>query len=58
MVKALNEGLNGLAPERAQELNTALLSMFTSLLAGLIGEALTIRLLKSAWAEWSEENRL
>ena len=34
----------------AREANAALLSIFTKLLSGLIGEALTIRLLEAAWA--------
>ena len=37
-------------PAMAREANAALLSIFTKLLSGLIGEALTIRLLEAAWA--------
>ena len=36
-------------PAAAREANAALLSTFTKLLSGLIGEALTVRLLNAAW---------
>ena len=42
-------------PGMARDANTALLSIFTKLLSGLIGEALTIRLLVSAWTDALEK---
>jgi hypothetical protein len=41
----------------ANAANTALLDTFTKLLSGLIGEALTLQLLNTAWADEPEEKR-
>jgi hypothetical protein len=46
----LNTSLGAISPDKACAANAALLESFTKLLAGLIGEALTIRLLNTAWA--------
>lgn len=45
-----------IASEHAAAANFALLDSFTKLLAGLIGDGLTTRLLKSAWADRSQGN--
>jgi hypothetical protein len=57
LVQQLRDGLLALEPSEACVLNAALLDTFTKLLAGLIGPALTTRLLNSAWADRPEENR-
>ena len=44
-------------PVRARAVNLALLETFTKLLSGLIGEALTARLLNTAWAERPDGKR-
>jgi hypothetical protein len=41
----------------ANDASTALLDTFIKLLSGLIGEALTIRLLNTAWADEPKEKR-
>ena len=48
LIAALGDSLSGVAVDAAREGNAALLDSFVSLLADLIGEALTIRLLHSA----------
>lgn len=45
----LKLSLAGQTPERASEANKLLLITFTDILASLIGEQLTIRILRSAW---------
>ncbi|WP_229458102.1 hypothetical protein [Massilia glaciei] len=50
LLATLNSSLAAVAPSTASAANAALLETFTRLLAGLIGEALTIRLLNTAWA--------
>ena len=44
-------------PVQASAANLALLEIFTKLLSGLIGEALTARLLNTAWAERPDGKR-
>jgi hypothetical protein len=53
----LKSNLLSVDAARANEANTALLDTFTKLLSGLIGEALTTRLLNTAWADEPEEKR-
>jgi hypothetical protein len=53
----LNGNLLSVDAARANAANIALLDTFTKLLSGLIGEALTIRLLNTAWADEPEEKR-
>jgi hypothetical protein len=45
----LKAKLEGQAPEQAREANTLLLINFTDVLASLIGESLTTRILNLAW---------
>ena len=47
----LKISLEGQTPEQARAANSLLLITFTDILASLIGEQLTIRLLRSAWGE-------
>ncbi len=54
LLEALSAQLSAMDSGAAHVFNTALLETFTRLLAGLIGEALTARLLKTAWAEWPD----
>ena len=49
MLAGLQTRLGAAGSAEAGEANRALLHTFTKLLSGLIGEALTIRLLQSAW---------
>ena len=49
--KDLQISFEGQAPEQAKAANSLLLITFTDILASLIGEQLTIRLLRSAWGE-------
>jgi hypothetical protein len=56
LLLSINSNLASIAPEHAAVANFALLDSFTKLLAGLIGDGLTIRLLKSAWADRSQGN--
>lgn len=49
LLGALREQLSSVDPETAHAANAALLTTFTKLLSGLIGEALTVRLLNAAW---------
>jgi hypothetical protein len=50
LLQALKDQLAAVGPGQAEEANTALLTTFTKLLSGLIGEALTVRLLNAAWS--------
>lgn len=45
----LRSSLEGQTPEQARAANALLLITFTDILASLIGEELTIRILRSAW---------
>ncbi|MDD5266114.1 MAG: hypothetical protein PHO08_03170 [Methylococcales bacterium] len=45
----LKISLEGQSPEQASAANSLLLITFTDILASLIGEQLTIRILRSAW---------
>jgi len=45
----LKKRLEGQTPSQAREANSLLLLTFTGILATLIGEPLTIRILRSAW---------
>jgi hypothetical protein len=45
----LKKRLEGQTPSQAREANSLLLLTFTSILAALIGEPLTTRILRSAW---------
>ena len=47
----LKKGLEGQAPSQAREANSLLLLTFTGILAALIGEPLTTRILCSAWGD-------
>ena len=47
----LKISFEGQTPEQASAANSLLLITFTDILASLIGEQLTIRLLRSAWGE-------
>ena len=49
--KDLQISFEGQTPEQAKAANSLLLINFTDILASLIGEQLTIRLLRSAWGE-------
>jgi hypothetical protein len=49
LLEAMQKDLDQQAPDIAHAANEALLATFTELLSGLIGEALTIRLLAAAW---------
>lgn len=51
LLETLAAQLQTMEPAQARAYNAALLATFTRLLAGLIGEALTARLLNTAWAE-------
>jgi hypothetical protein len=57
LIQQLRQGLAAIEPTQARMVNAAVLETFTKLLAGLIGEALTTRLLNTAWADRSEGNR-
>jgi hypothetical protein len=46
----LKTSLEGQAPEQAREASSHLLVTFTDILASLIGEQLTLRILRLAWA--------
>ena len=48
---ALKNSLEAQAPDDALEANNRLLGTFTDILAGLIGEALTSNILRSAWGD-------
>ena len=48
---ALEDSLHGKAPDSARLASAALFLTFTDVLASLIGEPLTIRILHSAWDE-------
>lgn len=56
LIAALGERFACVGPDQAQAANMALLDTFTRLLADLIGEALTIRLLHSAARGPGEQN--
>lgn len=47
----LKKGLEGQTPSQAREANSLLLLTFTGILAALIGEPLTTRILWSAWGD-------
>jgi hypothetical protein len=47
----LKKGLEGQTPSQAREANSLLLLTFTGILAALIGEPLTTRILGSAWGD-------
>lgn len=47
----LKNGLEGQTPSQAREANSLLLLTFTGILAALIGEPLTTRILFSAWGD-------
>ena len=51
MLATLDEHLATLDADATQAANAALLDTFTKLLAGLIGAALTTRLMNTAWAD-------
>jgi hypothetical protein len=51
----LKAGLEGQAPAQASEANSLLLITFTDILASLIGEQLTTRILRLAWGHWHFE---
>lgn len=55
LLLALKENLASIDPAHADQANAALLATFVKLLSGLIGEALTARLLNTAWAAEPEE---
>ncbi len=47
----LKKGLEGQTPSQAREANSLLLLTFTGILAALIGEPLTTRILCAAWGD-------
>ena len=51
----LKASLEGQAPAQASEANSLLLITFTDILASLIGEQLTTRILRLAWGHWHFE---
>ena len=51
----LKMSLEGQTPEQANAANSLLLITFTDILASLIGEDLTIRILRSAWGDDASE---
>ena len=51
----LKLSLEGHTPEQASAANSLLLITFTDILASLIGEDLTIRILRSAWGDDASE---
>ena len=55
LLSNLKESLSSIDPATAVQANRDLLDTFTKLLSGLIGEALTTRLLNTAWADEPEE---
>ena len=57
LLLSIKNNLASIEPDRAGAANLALLDSFTKLLAGLIGDGLTTRLLKSAWADRPEGNQ-
>jgi hypothetical protein len=57
LLATLAETLAAADPPQAGAANAALLETFTKLLSGLIGEALTARLLNTAWAERPDGKR-
>ena len=54
LLSNLKESLSSIDPATAVQANRDLLDSFTKLLSGLIGEALTTRLLNTAWADEPE----
>lgn len=54
LLSTLKENLASIDPENAGQANSTLLDTFTKLLSGLIGAALTTRLLNTAWADEPE----
>ncbi len=54
LLSTLKENLASIDPVNAGQANSTLLDTFTKLLAGLIGAALTTRLLNTAWADEPE----
>ncbi|HAT31814.1 MAG TPA: hypothetical protein DCW29_13450 [Janthinobacterium sp.] len=56
LFSTLKENLTSIDPVIAGKANSTLLDTFTRLLSGLIGEALTTRLLNTAWADAPEGN--
>jgi hypothetical protein len=54
LLSTLKENLSSIDPASAGQATGALLDTFTKLLSGLIGEALTTRLLNTAWADEPE----
>lgn len=56
LLEQLDGQLSGLEPAARLVLNRALLDTFIRLLSGLIGEALTTRLLNTAWAARPQGN--
>ncbi len=54
LLSTLKENLSSIDPASAGQATGALLDTFTRLLSGLIGEALTTRLLNTAWADVPE----
>lgn len=55
LLNGLEKKLTAIDPLLAREANAAFLHSFTNLLANLIGEALTMRVLHSAWQGESED---
>lgn len=56
LLEQLDGQLSGLEPAARLALNRALLDTFIRLLSGLIGEALTTRILNTAWAARPQGN--
>ncbi|WP_317201702.1 hypothetical protein [Janthinobacterium sp.] len=54
LLSTLKENLASIDPVNAGQANSTLLDTFTKLLSGLIGAALTTRLLNTAWADEPE----
>jgi len=50
LLSTLRDNLDAMRAADAARVNIALLDTFTTLLSGIIGEALTVRLLATAWA--------
>ena len=53
----LKAGLEGQAPAQVSEANSLLLITFTDILASLIGEQLTVHILRLAWGADTSNNR-
>jgi hypothetical protein len=53
MLTRLRDVLAGRSPDEARAAGLALLLTFTDNLSNMVGEALTIRLLRSAWGDES-----